>query len=309
MKIKIISFLCLLVYGTASAEVLDLTIALQNTYRNCTGIDDYLHDLKVLAGVNTAVTAVGTGAGIGAVATGFAKERTDLEIEKMERYFNELDVAAAKQQITPTRIDATPQQIHSLFADSEANETKSEIEKLTQKSKKLGNWRTGLLATNTATNIAGTIIANKSKVNKDLQQQIDDCVSSIHKLNDAILSAKMNGEDIAEAQTIYDACRDYEYVDIKPINKRANGALVATSIGAGLGGIGTITSGVANSDKIRDDNTDAGKQKEKDLNTASNVLSIGATAASATATVFNATQIAAIKKVATVSEKCTGVLK
>ena len=35
----------------------------------------------------------------------------------------------------------------------------------------------------------------------------------------------------------------------------------------------------------------------------------GATAASATATVFNATQIAAIKKVAAVSESCTGVLK
>ena len=35
----------------------------------------------------------------------------------------------------------------------------------------------------------------------------------------------------------------------------------------------------------------------------------GDTAASATATVFNATQIAAIKKVAKVSESCTGVLK
>ena len=288
MKIRFSYLFLLFLCANANAEVLDLTIALQNTYRNCAGIDDDLHELKVLAGVNTAVTAVGTGAGVGAVATGFAKERTDAEIAKMERYFNKLDAAAAKQQTIPTRVDATPQQIHSLFADSGANETKSEIEKLTQKSKKLGNWRTGLLATNTATNIAGAIIANKSKVNKDLQQQIDDCVSSIHKLNDAILSAKMNGEDIGEAQTIYNACRDYEYVDIKPINKRGTGAMVATSIGAVAGGIGTITSGVANSDKIRDDNTDAGKQKEKNLNTASNVLAIGATAASATATVFNA---------------------
>ena len=50
-------------------------------------------------------------------------------------------------------------------------------------------------------------------------------------------------------------------------------------------------------------------KKEKDLNIAANVLSVGATAASISATVFNATQIAAIKKVAGVSEKCTGVLK
>ena len=61
--------------------------------------------------------------------------------------------------------------------------------------------------------------------------------------------------------------------------------------------------------KTRNDNSDSGKQKEKNLNTASNVLSVGATAASVTATVFNATQIAAIKKVAKVSEACTGVLK
>jgi len=66
---------------------------------------------------------------------------------------------------------------------------------------------------------------------------------------------------------------------------------------------------MANTDKIRDDNTDSGKQKEKNLNTAANVLSGATTVASATATVFNATQISAIKKVATVAQKCTEVLK
>ena len=65
----------------------------------------------------------------------------------------------------------------------------------------------------------------------------------------------------------------------------------------------------ANSNKIRNAQGDAAQQQEKDLNTAANVLAIGTTAASATATVFNATQINAIKKVAAVAEKCTGVLK
>ena len=106
-----------------------------------------------------------------------------------------------------------------------------------------------------------------------------------------------------------DICREYEFVDISPITKRGKGAMVASTTGAVVGGVGTITSAVANSDKIRDDNSEAGKKKEKDLNTASNVLSVGATAASATATVFNALQINAIKKVATVASECTGVLK
>ena len=308
---KILLFYPVLLCGLAHAEPLDLTTALQNTYRNCVSIDDELHDLKVLAGVNTAVTAVGTGVGVGAVATGFAKERTDKEIAEMEKYLQELNTMAQQQTDEPTRINVSDEQIHALFADEdeEYQKTEQEIEKLTKKSKTLGNWRTGLMATNTATNIAGAVIASKSKVNKDLQTQIDKCIDSIKELNTAILSAKMNGEDITEAKQIYDACRDYEFVDISPINKRATGSMVATSVGAVVGGIGTITSGVANSDGIRDDNSEAGKKKEKDLNTASNVLAIGATAASATATVFNATQIVAIKKVAKVSEACTGVLK
>ena len=52
-----------------------------------------------------------------------------------------------------------------------------------------------------------------------------------------------------------------------------------------------------------------GKKKEKDLNTASNVLAGATAVASATSTVFSGTQIAAIKRVANVASKCEGVLK
>ena len=180
---------------------------------------------------------------------------------------------------------------------------------MTKKSKRLGNWRTGFLAGNTATNIAGAVIASKTINKDDIQGQVDACISATRELNNAIIVAKMNGEDITEAQTIYTACREYEYVDISPINNRGKGAMISSSVGAGLGGVGTVTSAMANSNKVRNNNTDQGKQKEKNLNTASNVLSIGATTASATATVFNATQIAAVKKIAKVSSSCTGVLK
>ena len=85
--------------------------------------------------------------------------------------------------------------------------------------------------------------------------------------------------------------------------------MISSAVGATTGLVGTVTSAMANTDKTRNDNTVAGKQKEKNLNTAANVMSGATTVASGAATAFNATQISAIKKVATVAEKCTGVLK
>ena len=84
-RIFAFSLMFVLASNAYGAEVLDLNTALQNTYRACVGIDDNLHDLKVLAGVNTAVTAVGTGLGVGAAATGFVKASTDKKIEQLEK--------------------------------------------------------------------------------------------------------------------------------------------------------------------------------------------------------------------------------
>lgn len=310
---KFFLFLCLLCacISANAAEVLDLNTALQNTYRACAEIDDNLHDLKVLAGINTAVTGVGTGLGVGATATGFVKASKDKQVEVKLDKLREIEQKNPGVNSSDTEWQSFSESLQSELttARQEIERYQAEIAELNKESKNLGNWRTGLLAGNTVTNVAGAVIASKTINKDDLQGQIDACISATKVLNNAIMQAYLNGEDTREAKQIYEACREYEYVDIGPINKRGTGAMVASSVGAGLGGIGTVTSGIANSDKTRNDNSDSGKQKEKNLNTASNVLSVGATAASVTATVFNATQIAAIKKVAKVSEACTGVLK
>lgn len=310
---KFFIFLCLLCacISANAAEVLDLNTALQNTYKACVGIDDDLHDMKVLAGINTAVTGVGTGLGVGATATGFVKASKDKQVEVKLDKLREIEQKNPGANSSDTEWQSFSESLQSELttARQEIERYQAEIAELNKESKNLGNWRTGLLAGNTVTNVAGAVIASKTINKDDLQGQIDACISATKVLNNAIMQAYLNGEDTREAKQIYEACREYEYVDIGPINKRGTGAMVASSVGAGLGGIGTITSGIANRDKTRNDNSDSGKQKEKNLNTASNVLSVGATAASVTATVFNATQIAAIKKVAKVSEACTGVLK
>ena len=66
---------------------------------------------------------------------------------------------------------------------------------------------------------------------------------------------------------------------------------------------------MANTDSTRNDNSESGKTKEKNLNMASNILAGGTTVASGVATVFNATQIGAIKRAVTVADKCEEALK
>ena len=307
-----------------SANTLTLDDALRATYSACVGIDDEISHLKTMAGINTAVTAVGTATGVGATATGFIKQRKDVEYAEIEKKLNNLikeqesnndetitiltnreEYMAQLRKIAEQYEPANNQQI----SKDKLQENIEKLDELDKESKNLGNWRTGLLAANTATNIAGAAIAGTNKVDKDLEAQIKSCVSAVSELRNVMMQARMDGVDITEAQTIADACDDYEMVDVSKINTRATGAMASSIVGAATGVAGTVVSGVANSDKTRNDNTAAGKKQEKDLNAAANVLSIGATAASTTATIFNATQIAAIKKVATVSEKCTGVLK
>ena len=52
----------------------------------------------------------------------------------------------------------------------------------------------------------------------------------------------------------------------------------------------------------------SGKQKEKNLNTAANVMAGGATVASGVATIFNATQIGAIKRAVNIAAECEEAL-
>ena len=295
----------------ASANILPLDDALRATYTACVGIDDELSDLKTMAGINTAITSVGTAAGVGATVTGLVKADKDKQIEIKLEKLREIEQKNPDLQSTNAEWDNFESGLTTELANAkiEVEKYQAEIEKLNKQSKKLGNWRTGLMTGATATNVAGAIIAGTNLVDGDLQTQINNCISSVKTLQNSIMQARMDGTDVSEAESIASACVEYEYVDVSKINNRAKGAMISSTVGAATGLAGTITSATANSNKIRDAQGDAAQQKEKNLNTASNVLAGATTVASATATVFNATQISAIKKVAAVAEKCTGVLK
>ncbi len=298
----------------AYAESNDLNFAVQNARTACAGISDSMADLKKMAGINTAVTAVGTVAGGVALGTGIAKASVDKEQQDLEAKVVKL--IAEKSNVPVQQLEIANEQefysaIHSAAysADSVISADVKKINELEQKSKTLGNIRTGTLATSTVTNIAGTAIAASNKVDDDLENKINRCIVAIKNLSNVKLAAKVENTatdyDLAKADEIISACRDYEYIDIKPINKRANGATIASGIGIGTGVVGTITSSLANTDKTRKGD----EQKEKNLNATANVMAGASTATSATATIFNATQISAIKKVVKVAEACEEALR
>ena len=275
----------------ASAETLELDDALRATYTACVGIDENLSDLKKMAGINTAVTAVGTGLGAGALTVGIIKADRDKLRHELNQELAKLRTGEMSDEEFFKLLNRIPEYKKYIQANSE--------------SKTLGNWRTGLMAGNTATNIAGAIVAGNNKVDADLDTQIKNCRTAVQNLRTSIARARIEGADITEATDIFNACSGYETVDVSKINTRAQGALISSIVGATTGVAGTATSAVANTENVRNGD----ENKEKNINTAANVLAGASTAASGVATVFNATQISAIKKVADVASKCTGVLK
>lgn len=310
MRIFILLFS--LIPFVAGANTLDLTDALRATYVSCVGIDNELADLKKMAGINTAITAVGTAAGLGATVTGLVKVSTDKKAEELEQMLREIDdLQTDARPLTSQEFETFLSEFNRAYDTQLTNKNtiQDELDKTVKKSKSLGNWRTGLMAGATVTNVAGAIIAGDNKVDGDLKAQIENCKTSVNNLRNAIMQARINGIDVSEAQLIVNTCGEFEYADISKINTKAKGAFVSSAVGAVTGLGGTVTSAIANTDKTRDDNTVSGKKKEKNLNTAANVLAGATSVASASATVFNATQISAIKKVADIASKCTGVLQ
>ena len=297
MRISVMVLLSLWA-GVAHANA-DLDAAIENVRTTCGGIGAELSDMKKMAGITTAVTGVGTVAGGVALGTGLAKANVDKEIEAKEKLPL---LTIESEQVFRNEL--------STYAKSINKTANTEIGLAEQKSKTLGNVRTGALATATATNIAGAIMSGTNRVKGDLKQQIDECLASVKTLSNVRMQARISktatDADLARAENIIRACDAWTTVDISSINNRSTGATVSSGIGAGLGLAGTITSASANSDGIRDGDD---KQREENLNTAANVLAGGTTVASLSATIFNATQISAIKRAATVADECEGALR
>ncbi len=310
MRILIILFCLMLVPAYADTGQIDAAIAAARA--SCRGISNELADLKRMAGINTAVTAVGTAAGVGATAVGIIKANTDKELRQTETVIAELESMGAHRIQTQDEFAEIfggflIENGETEFVEmGRALQAKNALEK---KSKNLGNWRTGLMAGATATNVAGTIIAARNKVDDNLQSKIAACIESVNQLQYAYnamrVGAAADAARLEYASRVIAECGEWRYADLSVINNRARGATISSGVGAGVGLAGTIVSAIANTDKTRGGD----ETREKNLNTAANIMAGTTTVASGVATVFNATQIGAIKRVAEIADKCQGVLQ
>ncbi len=294
--------------GVANAST-ELSDAITNVRTACGGIGAELTDMKKMAGINTVITGVGTASGAVALGTGLAKLDIDEQIDA------EFKKWAEKNKNVPVENLIIEEETFTVAIEEALSGNQgTDLQKLNDKSKLLGNIRTGTLAASTVTNIAGTAIAATNQIKGDFADQIQKCISATQELSNAKMLAQVEGvateSELATAEKMISACGEYEYIDISPINKRATGAAIVSGVGMGSGVAGVITSAIANTDKTRQAYDEQGVNKKvKDLNMTANIMSGVSTAASATATVFNATQIAAIKKLVAVSETCEGALK
>ncbi|MBO5833638.1 MAG: hypothetical protein J6R22_01645 [Alphaproteobacteria bacterium] len=294
MRTALSVFALLGIMSSAQAAV-DIETALNKARAACGGISEELNTMKTMAGVGTAVSAVGTVAGGVALGTGIAKAKIDKKLECASCPPGEEFCVVACVEV-----------------DNEAPEQGSnEYDELAKKSETLGNIRTGTLAATTATNIAGAAVGgvNMKKARGSLTEQVSDCLASVKELSAAYGQARISRtaseEDLGRIETIVRVCDEWSTVDLSKIDNRATGAFASSVVGAATGAAGTITSALSNTDEMRM----ANNQKEKNLNTASNVLAGTATVASGAATIFNATQISVIKRASTVADACEGALK
>lgn len=309
---KKLSFVLLALLTCPSyATVYDLDVAMDNVRNACSGINSKMDHLKLMAGINTGIGAVGTVTGAVALGTGIAKAQKDEEILRLKKQFAEF-LPEKGEKVSKQEAEETLAKLEKAWAayvkDAQNNSDKKKsvdkVDKLEKESKTLGNVRTGMLAANTATSVAGAVISSQNKVNGSIKEAIDKCITATDDLRDSMMQARMDGRDTVAAKRIVDACSEYKSADLSKIDKLATGSTVTSSIGAVAGGVGMITSIAANTDSTRKDDSKAGQAKEKNLNTASNVLSGVTTATSAVSTVLNGVQIATIKKVVSISEKC-----
>ena len=290
----------------------DLATKIDEVKVECSGIKSNLDTIFGLSVATTVSSGLGTLAAGGALGVGIAKSVTDKKIEKnklfLETKSSRLDTSS------PENLKASATALLSEL-DSDAEKLEAEISKLEKTSKTLGNIRTGLMAGATATSLVstGTSIGATVTASK-LAEKMSSCNTKLSELKIAkntliaVLEDAEQPSTIATADNILNACTGYDEANIKTLKTTMTASAVVSGIGSAVAGAGTVTSIMANTDKIRNDDSEKGQKKEKALNLTTNILAGVATGTSGASTVLSATAISRAKKDSEMAGNCESVL-
>ncbi len=286
-----------------------LSQKIEEVRSECSGIKSNIDTIFGLTVATTVSSGLGTAAAGGALAVGLVKSSTDKKIEENNELLEAFKKASASgKEEDIASFESKIDEINELITDGTQ-------EKLNKKSKTLGNVRTGLMAGATVTSAVSTgtsvgAVMNASK----LAEKMSSCNKKLSELQIAkntlvaILEDEQEPAVVATAQNILSVCTGFDEDNIKTLKTRMTASAVVSGIGTATAGAGTVTSLMANKDSVRNDDSEAGKKKEKKLNIASNILAGVTMGTSATSTVLSATSISKAKKDSEMAEKCERAL-
>ena len=279
----------------------------------CSGVSDEIGRVANISKANTAVTAVGTVSAGGALVAGIKKSQEEEEIDALIKEICEAGGCTAEgvEAMSDEQFFATVLEPMAQIA---------ELQQRIDKSKKLGNWRTGLMAGTVGTNLTSAILSGLNTDQSDLVQHISACnemISAIPDIETELKKAGINPNKYSIAKQLSSVrtwCNQIDTKDIEKIEKRMKGVMGTSIAGTAFGVVGVGTSAAANSDKYMNmENkvrlSDADKKKEKALNTTANVMAGANVATGAVETGLNISLITLTKKLMESAERCEEVLK
>jgi len=316
-------FVASLMSGYAMAD--DLDDATYSTLYECTGVTTGVSALLFGAKLNTGITAVGTVAS--GVALGAGIKENNLIKDKQKSIEDEvIEEEDIEYFNPPLKMDCNEtndwDDVELIYEETENggqkpvclvksrnNKMKREMmarndsgDKKIESANDVKDIVGGVSFVANATNVVTSLLNRSAK--KDLKQAKESCPAALKNLSDMIVRSKVEGTaesgSVGRAQRVIDACRDLEHFDWKKIDNPAIWSAVASGAAAGT----VIGSKVIDTKAI--DASDF-EQQQRAKKTSNALLGVSA-AAGATATVLNAAQISAVKRVARISEKCEKVM-
>lgn len=302
--------------GDALSELYEVYATVQQF---CGGISDRISQVSGVSKTNAMITAIGAVTAGGAMYAGLKKEELDQQLEEMGKTLCSIGGCDPDKVESMTDEDffnvILPILIEMTIVDnaskvSEFMTLKSQYEEKLKKSKNLGNWRTSLLAGTVGTNVASAVISGLNKNQSDLVQQISACNAAVLEFDKAYNKAVAFGvnpiENLAmqSFRITIDNCGKISEDDITKIENRMKAVMGTSIAGASIGAVGIGTSIAANTNAIRLDNSDKGKQKEKTLNTVSNVAAGANVITGSIETILGVSLITLTKKLIGYAEMC-----
>ena len=315
---KILLLFFVLCNLSAFADTVENTVAVaeqiyEATRIACSGIADEIGKVANISKANTAVTAVGTVAAGGALVAGIEKSQEEEEIDKLAAQICE------SGGCTPEGVKAMSKS--QFFENVMVPMAQiAELQDKIDRSRQLGNWRTGLMAGTIGTNLASAVMSGLNINQSDLLQHVSACNELIKSSTSIEMELRKLSVDpmvysvVKDLGSVRTWCNQIDTEDVDKIEKRMKGVMGASVAGTAIGVVGVGTSAAANSDKYMSmenklNMSDADKKKEKALNTTANVMAGANVVTGAVETGLNISLISLTKRLMQSAQRCEDILK